>query len=82
MSTVTGFPFADPRTHGIQHKTGGKKTEEKKKSKSCSVDRMVLVKMSAVEIRCMNKGDRMVVVMLWRKIEEMIYARKWGRCRR
>jgi hypothetical protein len=43
---------------------------------------MVLVKMSAVEIRCMNKGDRMVVVMLWRKIEEMIYARKWGRCRR
>jgi hypothetical protein len=22
MSTITGFPFADPGTHSIQHKTG------------------------------------------------------------
>jgi hypothetical protein len=58
MPTVTGFPFADPRTHSIQHKTGQNRRKNKSKSKSCSVDHMVLVEMSV--------GVGMMVCKRWR----------------
>ena len=41
----------------------------------------VMVCMQEAEISCVNKGDRMVV-MLWQNIEKMAYARKWGHCGR
>jgi hypothetical protein len=51
---------------------------------------MVLVEMSVAAMVCkrwrldvyVKKGDRMVVMMLWRKTGKVIYARKWGHCRR